>query len=181
MLVSSILIVWPVKECHMLHFGMPQYLKGIRFRAKTHMSHMLVQSTLYCYQETTCGLTNTALLTLQDDNNGALAMTMALEQPDIMAEKFFLLTLKPSPKLLYGLQISKPLGHLKRATYQVKSCGLCIPWLRDVQPDLLIAWLPIKEPVIQTLLHLTFFEHLARPFLPIYCCFFASQGLLDSS
>ena len=89
MLVSSILIVWPVKECHMLHFGMLQYLKGIRFRAKTHMSHMLVQCTLYCYQETTCGLTNTALLTLQDDNNGTLAMTMALGQPDIMTEKFF--------------------------------------------------------------------------------------------
>ena len=89
MLVSSILIVWPEKECHMLHFGMLQYLKGIRFRGKTHMSHILVQSTLYCYQETTCGLTNTTLLTLQDDNNGALAMTMALGKPDIMAEKFF--------------------------------------------------------------------------------------------
>ena len=89
MLVSSILIVWLVKERHMLLFGMPQYLKGIRFRAKTHMSHMLVQCTLYCYQETTCGLTNIALLTLQDDNNGALAMTMALGKPDIMAEKFF--------------------------------------------------------------------------------------------
>ena len=89
MLVSSILIVWPEKECHMLHFGMLQYLKGIRFRAKTHMSHMLVQCTLYCYQETTCGLTNTALLTLQDDNNGALAITMALGKPDIMAKNFF--------------------------------------------------------------------------------------------
>ena len=89
MLVSSILIVWPEKECHMLHFGMPQYLKRIRFRAKTHMSHMLVHCTLYCYQETTCGLTNTALLTLQDDNNGTLAMTMALGKLDIMAEKFF--------------------------------------------------------------------------------------------
>ena len=110
MLVSSILIVWLVKERHMLHFGMPQYLKGIRFRAKTHMSHMLVQCTLYCYQETTCGLTNTALLTLQDDNNGTLAMTMALGKLDIMAEKFFV-DIKHSPRLLYGLQISKPLGH----------------------------------------------------------------------
>ena len=89
MLVSSILIVWPEKECHMLHFGMPQYLKRIRFRGKTHMSHKLVHCTLYCYQETTCGLTNTALLTLQDDNNGTVAMTMALGKPDIMAKNFF--------------------------------------------------------------------------------------------